>query len=150
MRLPSARPDSPGRADRQRPGLTSLVDVVFLLLMFFLLAGTLRVSGPFDVHTPEGDGARIAEATSVIVWLAADGRLALGDETTSLDELAERLSAEPGKIELVQLRADAGARALDLLPLLEMLRESHGRLALTFHAHGQGLQTTQQKPCIER
>ncbi|MGH0036713.1 MAG: ExbD/TolR family protein [Myxococcota bacterium] len=107
------------RRARQRPGLTSLVDVVFLLLVFFLLAGTLRASSPLDVSPPEsGAGSPLAESDHAI-WLGADGRIAVGDEVLPLPIAVEVLGRPTGP---VRLHADASARARDLLPLLEALR----------------------------
>jgi biopolymer transport protein ExbD len=107
------------RSERQRPGLTSLVDVVFLLLVFFLLAGTLRTSSPFEVTPPEGQtGSPLGDARDT-VWLAADGRVAVADEILPPAIAAEVLAGAAGP---VQLRADSAARARDLIPLLEALR----------------------------
>ncbi len=125
MRLGGDREARGGREARQRSGLTSLVDVVFLLLVFFLLAGTLRMAAPFDVTEPEGGGPRITGDARATIWLAADGRLALDDRPIELAELVARLSADDAAtVAGVELRADESARARDLLPLLEQLRDA--------------------------
>jgi len=124
VRWPVERHSDRKRRERQRPGLTSLVDVVFLLLIFFLLAGSLQSGAPFEVVPPEGSVGLTLGEGPVAVWLAADGRVALGDEILAPESLVDRLSAVlPGSSE-VRLTADARARARHLLPVLEALREA--------------------------
>jgi biopolymer transport protein ExbD len=96
------------------------VDVVFLLLVFFLLAGVLRPTPPLEVTPPEGRIGEAADPAARTVWLAADGRVAVADEVLPAAIAAEFLARGTGGP--VELRADADARARDLLPLLEALR----------------------------
>ncbi len=121
MKLPPA----PGRPLREPIG--PLVDVVFLLLVFFLLAGTLEPVSPLRVEPPRAQPADMA-ADGPRPWalaLAADGRVALDGELVADDErnrlLAERLPRQPGRP--VRLMADAETPAGELLSLLVLLRQ---------------------------
>ena len=121
------------RLDVPRPGRDSehfilpLVNIVFLLLVFFLLAGYIAAVEPLAVDPPHSVHAGPAdEAAPPTVLLAADGRLALGEETLDPAELArrlgERLAGEtPAR---VRLKADAGVDAWRLLETMRLLRES--------------------------
>jgi biopolymer transport protein ExbD len=76
--------------------LTPLIDVVFLLLIFFLLTSIYaKPSIPLDL--PEAETARIAREPEVSVAIRPDGALMLNDREVSLPALhpaLERIYAE--------------------------------------------------------
>ncbi|SDH22196.1 ExbD/TolR family protein [Roseospirillum parvum] len=102
------------------PGVLPLINVVFLLLVFFLLAGQLVAADPFAVRPPvssaPGDGAPAVPT----ILLAADGRLAvLGGEEAGRDPLAGLLADGPPP--LVRLKADGRVSAERVTRLLRRL-----------------------------
>lgn len=84
-------------ARRRRPlALTALVDVVFILLFFFMLAAqtpswqSLGVAlAPVEAAGPQAE----ASSASVVVVLDADGRFTLGDRVLTLGDLQQHLAA---------------------------------------------------------
>ncbi|PKQ04511.1 MAG: hypothetical protein CVT72_12220 [Alphaproteobacteria bacterium HGW-Alphaproteobacteria-11] len=110
---------------RQFETLIPLINVVFLLLIFFLLAGTMTPADNVAVKLPVGalsDAEREAPAT---VLVEADGFVWLGervvDPKIAQGPLREYL-ADKG-MERVAVKADAEASAESLLLLMEALRE---------------------------
>ncbi|MBH24429.1 MAG: hypothetical protein CMH57_08265 [Myxococcales bacterium] len=84
-----------GRAREEvRLELTPLIDVVFLLLLFFLITTTfVRESHrqlPLDLPSA-GSGQPAAESQRVVVFVSADGSLQLEDELVRKSEVPERL-----------------------------------------------------------
>ena len=69
--------------------MSSMTDLVFLLLIFFMLAGRLVTPEPFDIDPPASQSETNARADGLEIQLAADGRLALDGETIALDALVE-------------------------------------------------------------
>ena len=102
-----------------------LINVVFLLLIFFMLAGRLSAPMPFEAEPPQSDQERRAGQAAVTVYVAADGRLAVGRTETELGELAglggERRETESGP---VRVRADGNAEANRVIAVLDALREA--------------------------
>ena len=102
-----------------------LINVVFLLLIFFMLAGRLSAPMPFEAEPPQSDQERRAGEAAVTVYVAADGRLAVGPTETELGELAglvgARREAENGP---VRVRADGHAEANRVIAVLDALREA--------------------------
>jgi len=93
--------------------MTPLIDVIFLLLLFFMLSSTFSSFGEIELSQATA-GAAVPGAPSerVFVQLGA-ARLALNGVPVSLDELAAKVEA--GQV-LVSLDADASAqRLVDLL-----------------------------------
>jgi biopolymer transport protein ExbD len=94
--------------------MTSLIDVVFFLNIFLLLATTFpRPEQDLEVELPQVVGAEaLTEAPSQrVVNVRRDGRVTLDQQEVSLDELTSRLSSASRQYQGlgVQVRGDASA-----------------------------------------
>ena len=91
--------------------LTPMIDVVFLLLIFFMLATTfLDPEREIDLDLPRADSsqARDAEADELVINVLRDGRLKLGAEPVDRDGLlaALRRAARVDPTTAVTIRGD--------------------------------------------
>ncbi len=71
------------RSRRHDPdvNLTPLIDVVFLLLIFFMVASTFRKEGELDINLPQASNTPVPQPVeSVVVAIDAQGDFAVGDE----------------------------------------------------------------------
>lgn len=107
----------------RRPALEPmlpLINVVFLLLMFFMIAGQLAPG--YDVQAPESEAARDEEQRELpTLVIRKDGELSLNDQVvdpTSLAELLEAHAEQP-----IRLVSDADIALDKLRQLLSQLRE---------------------------
>ncbi len=120
MRFESRR-----RASR-RLSLTALIDVVFLLLIFFMLSSRFFDFGavPLDVEEPGGDGPTAEDVVQVEV--RDDGTVGVAGATVSSDALAGAvrtwLSGRPDGS--VVVLPDAGVPVERLVSVLEEVRRS--------------------------
>ena len=107
------------RTRRVRENVVPLINVIFLLVIFFMLAGALRPAAPFDVELPEtADAGEAPDPKARTVWLAQDGGLAFENRARSTTALVAALAQDESP---VVLRADARVPARALLPLLAQL-----------------------------
>ena len=114
------------RRGTRRPliGLTPLIDVVFILLIFFMLAGELAASDPFEVAPPYSTNENEISPRDLVVFLGADGTLAVGDQIVERNALAQAVAAQlngeapPG----VWLKADGEADSTEVIAVMEVLR----------------------------
>jgi len=102
------------RGDEAGLNLTPMIDVVFLLNIFFLVATTFpKPERDLAVALPEvvGAGALSEAPAQRVVNVHRDGRVTLDQVEVSLDELTSRLTAARRQYaELgVQVRGDAHA-----------------------------------------
>lgn len=56
-------------------GLTPLIDMIFLLLLFFLLGSDFVTYGQSHLAPPRGTGGETSAAPPVVITLSADGAL---------------------------------------------------------------------------
>ena len=71
--------------------MSSLTDIIFLLLIFFMLTSTLVKVQPSDL--PESDSKTVAP-TSAVVAIKGAGEYTLNDKLTSLAGMEQALRAE--------------------------------------------------------
>ena len=97
-----------------REAVVPMINVVFLLLIFFLMTAQITPAPPFDLTLPRAEaeaGARPAPP----LYVAADGRIAFRDLT---GPAAVRAAAAAGA---VRIEADTALPAPDLARLLAAL-----------------------------
>ena len=73
------------------PNLVPLINIVFLLLIFFMLTGTLKRSDIFDISPPESSTGADAEAPELILLISKSNKLALNNQNIELSELNTKL-----------------------------------------------------------
>lgn len=106
--------------------LTPLIDVVFILLVFFMLATSFMEWRTLDLGTPaQTSAARSSEGALLIELRASDAGvvLRLAGERLNLDELKARLLArlEQQPDQKVLLRAGRGVPLQESVTLLDQL-----------------------------
>lgn len=116
---------------RQRPKndddrILPLINVVFLLLIFFMLAGRLAATDPFQIDPPVSASEGLVTVEDLLVQVGVDGRLALNGEEMGEDAMAaaiaERLS--DGTPAPVRLKADGTVEATRVVAIMELLRSA--------------------------
>ena len=110
---------------RSAENVVPLINIVFLLLIFFMLAGSFRPVEPFAVELPGAPASETEPPAREIPVLSvgASGELALDGRKLRAGELDASLAAL-SRDDSLQLRADAHLPARHLLPLLERLRDA--------------------------
>lgn len=98
-----------------------LINVVFLLLIFFMVAGRLAQQPPVEVDTPESARERTPMEAPPRLSLTDTGKLFLDGEPLSTERLGTRGSALLATDE-PRLHADASVSTEQLRPVLRALR----------------------------
>lgn len=110
----------PRRASNAEENVLPLINVVFLLLIFFMVSGTLIQEPPFQLTPATTEHAEAQKSQSEYLAIGADGRLAWTGEEINVDQLADRLGQRADPDAPLQVRAD---RRLDARELTELLAE---------------------------
>lgn len=105
--------------------LTPLIDVVFLLLIFFMLASSFLQTQSIAVLTPAPDPEEVQTDRHVVeVWVMTDGSLRLDGEPIASDALSEgirnNLGGDPEAV--VSILAENGSAVQPLIAAIEAAR----------------------------
>jgi biopolymer transport protein ExbD len=81
----------PTRRRRPAVNVTSLIDVLFLLLIFFMVSSTFRQHPAIKLELPEAAVAEPSRTDALTLTISADRRLYLQGEEIELGALRDRL-----------------------------------------------------------
>jgi biopolymer transport protein ExbD len=114
----------PKRLDHESR-ILPLINVVFLLLIFFMVVGAINVSDPFEVTPPESASETLTSPQSLSISLSQSGQLALDGERVSRDELLTALRAKLAEQPLIAIdvKADEQLPGNHLILLMEELQQ---------------------------
>lgn len=99
-----------------------LINIVFLLLIFFMIAGSLQKLGPFEVDPPASQTAEGQPEDTIVLWFGGNGEIGIDDLTGGLDRLSSMLPADYiGRP--VEIRADREVEGAKVVTLLARLQE---------------------------
>ena len=89
-------------------GVTPLIDIVFLLLIFFMLTSHFLVDEGLEVRLPQSKTAEIHEQKGITIFLSKDGGVFLESEAVLMSDLETLLTEifSGGTDRPVTLKAD--------------------------------------------
>jgi len=103
--------------------LTPLLDVIFNLIFFFLLATTLKQTRAFlEVRLPHATRSQVAEAPkkTLVITLTGEDRIFVETRELTLEELERELrETAPGDVDRMILRGDAMAHHQAVVRVLD-------------------------------
>ncbi len=102
----SRRPDA-------RLDLTPLIDIIFQLVLFFMVSTTFVSSAGIEVQLPESNADLILrESRDLNVWVTEDGGVLLDDEPVDFDvlsaEFERRFTLEPDVTVIIKADENVG------------------------------------------
>ena len=108
------------------PNLVPLINIVFLLLIFFMLTGTLKRSDIFDISPPESLTGADAEAPELVLLISKSNKLALNNQNIEFSELNTKLLniIQEYPLQEVLIKADGKANSGTLSKVINVIRES--------------------------
>jgi len=113
-----------GREEKSEINLTPMLDVVFIMLIFFIVTATFIKEPGTDILRPEALTAEVKPTVSVLVGINAANEIWIDKKRVDVRSVRanlERLIAENPKGGLV-VQADAGAKNELLMEVLNAAR----------------------------
>lgn len=105
--------------------LTPLINVVFLLLIFVVLAGEVVETAPFDVSPPDAIDQAATSAGTTSIYLGRSGRIFFAGKQYPPAGFAAVISALPdGHAGEMVIEADRNVDAITALALVEHLHKA--------------------------
>ena len=118
---PRIRPRPAPARGSQDDRILPLVNIVFLLLIFFMVAGQLTRTAPFEIVPPRSASEGAAPAGTPVVMVGAQGQLALDGEVMARPALLAALPERLGTKDRLRLKVDGGADAAEVVALVGAL-----------------------------
>jgi len=115
------------RRTSQIPNLTPLIDIVFLLLVFFMLTSHFVQEQSLNIDLPVADsGEAVTEDSQLEVVIKADGVFLIDDHIVEADNLEALLRQHLArrKEKLVRVRGDRGAPLGEAVTVLDAARKA--------------------------
>ncbi len=109
--------------------MVSLIDIVFTIILFFLVAGHLEKFSVIAVELPRADSGQHLDEGPVVVMLGKYGETIINDEifegAAISEELKAQLKVNPERI--ITIKADMNLEANKLVDFLEKIRAAGGK-----------------------
>ena len=109
--------------------LIPLINVIFLLLIFFMVAGTVEGIDIFEVDLPEAKSGRNKPYIPAVIYLGADGRLAVNNDIVAPKDFKTIVSTlfidNPNQ--KVTIKADSLVPAQRLVKVMNVIEKAGGK-----------------------
>ncbi len=118
------RPERKGRG--QIINITTLIDVMFLLLIFFMVTSTFKNQPAINLVLPRSATATETVDTPNVLYLTSDNQIFLNDTLVDEDRLPELLGQLRGSSteDRMVLRADEHAEHGRVVALIDTIKQS--------------------------
>jgi biopolymer transport protein ExbD len=108
--------------------MISLTDIIFLLLVFFLLSSTFVLQPGIKVQLPMTTNSDISSEKSIVISLTKDGTVYLNDELVNQVELGARLRQMVMNVgnPIIALRSDKASTIENLIEVMDIAKSAGG------------------------
>lgn len=106
--------------------ITSLIDVLFLLLIFFMVSSTFIEQPGMKLELPESKSATTERIKDLVLEIAPDGSIVVNEEPVNLDNLENKLKALVSQVEdkSIILKADKTVPHGTVVKVMDLARLS--------------------------
>ena len=106
----------------------SLTDIIFLLLVFFLLSSTFVLQPGIKVQLPKTTNSDISSEKSIVISLTKEGTVYLNDELVNRVELGARLRQMVLNVgnPIIALRSDKASTIENLIEIMDIAKTAGG------------------------
>lgn len=109
--------------------MISLIDIVFTIILFFIVAGHMEKFSIIPVELPTADSGQRLDEGPIVVLLGKLGETIINDEMYEGDaietQLQDQLKINPERV--ITIKADAAMEATKLVDFMELIRKAGGK-----------------------
>jgi biopolymer transport protein ExbD len=103
------------------PDITPLIDVLFMLIIFFVLTAVF-VQGAIEIDLPKGSPPPVSESSPIVVTVTEDSKILWAGGEVNRSELPGLVESARAKSEDILIAGDRDAPYGDVAELLDELR----------------------------
>jgi biopolymer transport protein ExbD len=82
---------NPKKKRRVLINITSLIDVMFLLLIFFMVTSTFLDQPGMKLELPSAESAEVARVEKLVIYISSDNEVVFNGQPVDLDDLEETM-----------------------------------------------------------
>jgi len=109
--------------------VVSLIDIVFVVILFFIVAGHVEKFAIIPVDLPKAESGQLLDEGPVVVLLGRYDEILINDELYNASQVVavmqDQLKINPDRI--ITIKADANLDANKLVDFLESVKQAGGR-----------------------
>ena len=111
---------------RKEINLIPMINIIFLLLIFFMLTGTIQikqkslVSKPKSIYSQDQD---LSKESAILFTIDMEGNYYLDNQKLSLEKVSEEISKKK-KTKKIFLDLDKKSKIIDLNKVIKILKDS--------------------------
>ena len=103
--------------------IAPLIDVVFLLLIFFMLTSSYIFQPGIKINLPKAVTSEVIQEKNLIIAVSAEDLIYLNDKPTTLKELGRYLKSIVGKNQPLLIKADRSASLGKVVQISDLCRD---------------------------
>lgn len=114
---------------RRDISVVPLIDVIFQLLIFFMMAGSVQKFEVVPINPPIAESTKVVEESELVILMGTHDELIVNDQMVTLDDLlpiiTDALDKHPNKV--ITIKADASLQAAKLIELMDYVKAAGGK-----------------------
>ena len=116
---------NPKKKRRVMINVTSLIDVMFLLLIFFMVTSTFLDRPGMKLELPSAESAEVARVEKLVLYISSDNEVVFNGTPVALDDLEETMLAAISDIEdrTLVLNADKSVQHGTVIRVMDIAKK---------------------------
>jgi len=109
--------------EKGRLDIAPLVDVIFLLIIFFMLTSSFISQPGIKINLPRAVTSEVLQERDLVITITKENIIYLNDRITTQKELGEKLAAVSSQQVPVLIKADRGTSLGRIVEIWDLCRE---------------------------
>jgi biopolymer transport protein ExbD len=110
----------------EKPDLTPMIDVVFQLLIFFMVTAVFAITPGLDIKLPEAEEAQAPEKENLFIVVDQDGNMKLNHQTVTFANLKDRIQEKRQILDnttMIIIQGDERATHGQIVQIMDIARQ---------------------------
>jgi biopolymer transport protein ExbD len=110
----------------ESPDLTPMIDIVFQLLIFFMVTAVFAVTPGLDIKLPEAEEAQAPEKENLFIVVDQDGNMKLNHQTVTFASLRDKLQEKRKLLDnttMIIIQGDERATHGQIVQIMDIARQ---------------------------
>jgi len=110
----------------ESPDLTPMIDIVFQLLIFFMVTAVFAVTPGLDIKLPEAEEAQAPEKENLFIVVDQDGNMKLNHQTVTFSNLKDKLQEKRQLLDnttMIIIQGDERATHGQIVQIMDIARQ---------------------------